>query len=166
MRLLAGRWGKKDTNIDTNATKMYEKSTHPKSFGRRQLTRADHLCYLQTFMREIKWFSSSLFPAWAGLRPTVCLATWKAVVSRYLMLTVRCLDSNEWRLAQGKGPFIRRVRVRRVLLPKECQIHEFHHFGDIFKRKNFKWACTFSKWPLVTHTHLRDETVETRKHHS
>ena len=37
MRLLAGRWGKKDTNIDTNATKMYEKSTHPKSFGRRRL---------------------------------------------------------------------------------------------------------------------------------
>ena len=26
------------------------------------------------------------------------------------MLTVRCLDSNEWRLAQGKGPFIRRGR--------------------------------------------------------
>ena len=26
------------------------------------------------------------------------------------MLAVRCLDSNEWRLAQGKGPFIRRGR--------------------------------------------------------
>ena len=46
----------------------------------------------------------------ATANSVVCLATWKAVVSRYLMLTVRCLDSNEWRLAQGKGPFIRRGR--------------------------------------------------------
>ena len=31
-----------------------------------------------------------------------------------------------------------RVRkLRGVLLPKECQIHKFHHFGDIFKRKKF-----------------------------
>ena len=28
------------------------------------------------------------------------------------MLTVRCLDLNEWRLAQGKGPFIRRDTIR------------------------------------------------------
>ena len=26
-------------------------------------------------------------------------------------------------------------KLRGVLRPKECQIHEFHHFSDIFKRK-------------------------------
>ena len=49
-------------------------------------------------------------PSRATANSVVCLATWKAVVARCLMLTVRCLDSNEWRLAQGKGPFIRRGR--------------------------------------------------------
>ena len=48
----------------------------------------------------------------ATANSVVCLATWKAVVSRYLMLTVRCLDLNEWRLAQGKGPFILRDTIR------------------------------------------------------
>ena len=32
--------------------------------------------------------------------------------------------------------------------------------------KNFEWACTLSKWPLVTDSRLRDETFETRKHAS
>ena len=53
--------------------------------------------------------------------------------------------------------------LRLVLLPKECQIHKFHPFGDtvcIFKRKKFKWACTLSKSPLVTHTSLRSWRLE------
>ena len=29
-------------------------------------------------------------------------------------------------------------KLRHVLLLKECQIHEFHHLGDVFKRKKFQ----------------------------
>ena len=52
-------------------------------------------------------------------------------------------------------------KLRGVLLPKECKIHEFHHFSDIFKWKKILSEPVHSQndiWSLIR------EIVETRKH--